>query len=169
MRRGLLAALILVLAGLTAGAEDGKNFTPKDGSYTIAFPAGSEVKTQEQDAGTGARLSIAMVDAKEKAYGVMHLVLPDAAKGLPATTLLDAGQNGAIQKCGGKLVKSEDIAFGEKKHPARDLLVEKDGSKLRARVIVAQPRVFIVLVGGPQDYATSKEAAEFLDSFEITK
>jgi hypothetical protein len=49
------------------------------------------------------------------------------------------------------------------------LLVAKDGIKLRAKVIVAPPRVFIVLVGGPKDYATSMEASRFLDSFEIAK
>ena len=169
MRRAVPAALVLVLAGLAAAADANKKFQPKDGSYSIAFPAGADVKTQEQDPGTGVKLNIAMVDAKDRAYGVMHLVLPDSAKGVAARTLLDAGQNGALQKSGGKLLKSEDITFGKDKHPGRDLLVEKDGSKLRAKVIVAPPRVFIVLVGGPKDYATSEEASKFLDSFEIMK
>ena len=170
MWRAVLAAVILILSGLTAGAEDGKKFTPKDGSYTVAFPAGSKVKTQEQEAGTGVVVSLSMVvDAKDRVYGVMHLALPESARGVPSKTLLDAGQNGALQKCGGNLLKSEDITFGMEKHPGRDLLVEKDGSKLRAKLIVVPPRVFIVLVGGPKEYATSKEATGFLDSFEIAK
>lgn len=169
MHRAVPAALVLVLAGVTAAADAEKKFQPKDGSYSIAFPAGAEVKTQQQDPETGVKLNIAMVDAKDRAYAVMHLVLPDTAKGIPARTLLDAGQNGALQNSGGKLLKSDEITFGKDKHPGRDLLVEKDGSKLRAKVIVAPPRVFIVLVGGPKDYATSEEASKFLDSFEIAK
>jgi hypothetical protein len=169
MRRAVPAALVLALAGLTAAADADRKFVAKDGSYSIAFPTGAEVKTQEQDEGTGVKLNIAMVDARDKAYAVMHLVLPESAKGIPARTLLDAGQSGAIQKSGGKLLKSEEITFGKERHPGRDLLVEKDGSKLRAKVIVAPPRVFIVLVGGPKDYATSDEASKFLDSFGIAK
>ena len=49
------------------------------------------------------------------------------------------------------------------------ILVEKDGNRLRARVIVAGARVYVVLVGGPQDHVHSQGATEFLDSFELAR
>ena len=47
--------------------------------------------------------------------------------------------------------------------------VNKTGLRLKTRVIIDGTRFYTIMVGGPKDFATSKEATAFLDSFEITK
>jgi hypothetical protein len=168
----MLRAIPLLLAagtGLVARADDDRRYRPEGGGYSIVFPAGLDVTSRVQDAPNGVKLSLVSADAPGKAFAVMELVLPDAAKGVPAKTLLDAGQNGAIRKSAGKLIESKDVAFGGDKLPGRELLVEKDGNRLLGKVIVAGTRVYMVLAGGKDDYVASEEAAAFLASFELAK
>ena len=47
--------------------------------------------------------------------------------------------------------------------------VHKNGTKLKTRMVLANTRMYIIIVGGEDDFATTKEAQKFLDSFEITR
>jgi hypothetical protein len=166
--RYTLATVLFVAATLAAAADDEKKYTSKDGKYAVQFPAGAKVKTDKQDAG-GISINSALAEVEGKAYGVMYTLLPDAVKDVDPKLILDGAEKGAVEKSGGKLVKSKVLAFGAKKYPGRDILVEKDGNKVRTWVILAGTRLYVVLVGGKEDYATGKEATAFLDSFEMTK
>lgn len=165
--RGAFTA-VAVLAAVSAAAADDKKYESKDGKFAIAFPAGKEVKTQTQEQG-GVKLQIAGVEEKDKARMVMFFDLPAQAKDAPVKTLMDAMQKGALDKSGGKLVKATETTFGAGKLPARDLMMEKDGNKIRTLLVLDGVRVYMVLVGGPKDFATEKEAAAFVESFELKK
>jgi hypothetical protein len=167
--RGLLAVAVLAGAALAAGADEEKKYTSKDGKFAVTFPAGLKVKTTKQDIGNGLSLTMTVAEAKDQAYSVMFMAMPDAVKDIPAKTILDGAEKGAVEKSGGKLVKSKTLEFGKAKYPGRDVLVEKDGNKVRTWIIFAETRMYVVLVGGPKEFAAGKEAQAFLDSFEITK
>jgi hypothetical protein len=46
--------------------------------------------------------------------------------------------------------------------------VDKDGMIVKTHIIVADPRVYVLVVGGPGEYGNSKAASAFLKSFELT-
>ncbi|MDB5306341.1 MAG: hypothetical protein JWO38_543 [Gemmataceae bacterium] len=167
--RGVLAVVVFAGATLTAGADDEKKYTSKDGKFAVAFPTDGKVKTTKQEVGGGLTINMVVAEGKDRAYSVMFMSLPEAAKDVPAKNILDGAEKGAIDKSGGKLIKSKEIEFGKAKHPGRDILVEKDGNKVRTWIIYTDTRIYVVLVGGPKDYASGKEAQAFFDSFEITK
>src|SRR5262245_10271227 len=166
--RPVLALVLFVGVTVCVQAADDEKYTSKEGKFAIQFPAGSKVKTATQKAG-GISLNLASVESDGKTYVTMYTELPEAATKLPPKTLLDAMEKGAVDKSGAKLDSSKDITFGKDKLPGRESVMDKDGNKITARLILADMRVYMVMVGGPKDFATSKDATKFLDSFEITK
>lgn len=171
MRVKIAAAAALMACGLVGTAQDAKDgkFVSKDGGYTIQFPAGAEVKTKTQDAPGGLLMVMATAEQDKKSHVAMYMALPPGAvKIVGANKILDGAVNGALDKSGGTEVSQKDFAFGKDKHPARELVIEKDGMIVRTHVIVADPKVFVLVVGGPGEYGNSKAAKAFLKSFELT-
>lgn len=170
MRFKLAAAAVFgfALVGVAQDAKDGK-YVSKDGGYSVRFPAGVEVKAKTQDAPGGLKMVMAIAEQDKKTHVVMYMALPEGTlKAIPAKTILDGAAAGALQKSGGKEVSQKDFAFGKEKHPARELVVDKDGMVVRTHVIVADPKVYVLVVGGPGEYGTSKAATAFLKSFELS-
>lgn len=171
MRVKMAAALALMACGLVGTAQDTKDgkYVSQDGGYSIRFPAGAEVKTKTQDAPGGLKMVMSIAEQDKKSHVAMFMALPPGTlKAVPAKTILDGAVNGALSKSGGKEVSQKDFTYGKEKHPARELVVEKDGMIVRTHVIVADPRVYVLVVGGPGDYGNSKAATGFLKSFELT-
>ncbi|HEY1188010.1 MAG TPA: hypothetical protein VGE74_10150 [Gemmata sp.] len=167
MRHVLAALTVVTLGALTATAADEK-YASKEGKYTVQFPAGGKVKNETKAAGT-AKMEFAATEVNGKGFMVMYMELPKGAQNLPAKTLLDAGETGGVDQSGGKLVSKKDIEFGNDKLPGREFVVEKDGNQANSRIVVTKSRLYVVTVAGPKDFATSKEAVAFLDSFQLTK
>ncbi len=171
MRYKVAAAVAVLAFGLVGTAQDAPagRYVSKEGGYAVRFPAGADVKTKTQDAPGGLKMVIASAEADGKAHAVMYMSLPPGVlKAVPAKSILDGAANGAVAKSGGKEVSQKDFTFGAEKHPAREVVIDKDGGVVRTHVIVADPRVFVLVVGGPDGFGTSKAATEFLKSFEIT-
>ena len=172
MRVKIAAALALLACGLVGTAQDAattKKYVSKDGGYTVQFPEGAKVTTKTQDAPGGLKMVMAIAEQDKKSHVVMYMALPPGTlKAVPADVILDGAAKGALAKSGGKEVSQKDFTFGKEKHPGRELVVEKDGMIVRTHVIVADPKVFVLVVGGPGEYGDSKAAKAFLKSFEIT-
>ena len=170
MRIGATALAVVVCWALTAGAADDEKYTSKEGKFTIQFPKGAKVKTETKKSADGNELHMtATAEGKEKLYMVMYGDLPETVKNVPPKTFFDAAEKGGVERSKGKLVSSKDIEFGKNKLPGREFVVEKDGNKIRSRTVLVDTRLYTVIVGGAKDFATTKEATSFLDSFEITK
>ena len=165
MRAAIGVVAVLAGCGL-AVAADGK-YESKDGKFKVAFPKDAKVKTVDQTAGA-TKINMFVADGGDKAHLVMVMSLPDEVKTVPAKTLLDKVEKGPAQK-GGKLISTRDMTFGPDKLPAREVQIEKDGKNNRLWIIIAGTRLYMVSVAGKGDYATTKEATAFLESFEITK
>lgn len=167
MRRALAALAVVALVALTATAADEK-YASKEGKFAVQFPDGEKVKTETKNAGA-AKMEFAAVAAKGNEYMVMYMELPDAAQKLPPKTLLDAGEKGGVDNSGGKLLTTKDFEFGKDKLPGREFVIEKGEIKAASRIILTKTRLYVLTVAGPKDFATSKEATAFLDSFQLTK
>jgi hypothetical protein len=167
MRQVLTALVILAGAALTASAADEK-YKSKEGKFEIQFPAGAKVEKDTKKAGT-IDMNFAIAKDGEKAFITMYMDLPAAAKDVPAKAILDGAESGSVKQSGGKVESSKDIEFGKNKYPGREFIVDKDGNKVKNRVVIVETRVYVIAVGGPKDFATTKEGTKFLDSFEITK
>ncbi len=167
---GAAGAAVLAF-GLVGSADDaaGGKYVSKEGGYSVKFPAGADVKTKTQDAPGGLKMIITGTESEKKAYMVMHMELPPGiVKAASPKAILDGAANGAVAKSGGKQVSSKDMTFGKEKHPGREVVVDKDGNLVRTQIIVADPKIYVVIVGGPEEFANSKAALDFLKSFEIT-
>lgn len=170
MRFKIAATVALLACGLVGTAQDAKDgkYVSKDGGYSVRFPAGAEVKTKTQDAPGGLKMVMAVAEQDKKSHVAMFMALPPGTlKSVPAKTILDGAAKGALEKSGGKEVSQKDFEFGPAKHPARELVVDKDGMVVKTHIIVADPRVFVLVVGGPGDYANSTVASGYLKSFEL--
>ncbi len=166
MRAILAATLVVACTGFVQGQDEDK-YVNKAGKYSIAFPDGVKVKTMDQDSG-GLKMYTASGEAKGNAYVVMYADFPAAVADVPTKVLFDGAEKGAVGE-GGKLVSSKDLTHGPKKLPAREIVINKDGSKLRTRLVLSGTRLYIVIVGGEKDFADSDEAKDFIKSFEVTK
>ena len=167
MQKVFATLAVTALVALAAPAADEK-YASKDGKYTVQFPGGTRVKSETKSAGS-TTMQIASVETNGRGYIVMYMDLPDAVKNVPPKTLLDAGEKGGVDNSQGKLVKSKDFAFGKDKLPGREFLVEKEADMANNRIVISGTRLYVITVAGPKDFATSKEATAFLDSFAITK
>ncbi len=167
------AAVAAVLTfGLVGTAQDatGGKYVSKEGGFSVQFPAGADVTTKSQDAPGGMKMIITRAEGEKKAFTVMYMALPDGiVKAAGAKVILDGAVNGVVRQGGGRQVSAKDLTFGKEKHPGREVVVDKDGNLVRTRIIVADPKIYGLLVDGPEEFASSKEATAFLDSFEIAK
>lgn len=171
MLRVLLSmALMGFGVGLVRAQDDDdpppSKYTNKAGKYSIAFPKGAKVNVKKQENGNLVMYT-AECQQDGKAYVVMYADFPEEVKDVPPKVLFDGAQKGAAGD-GGKVISSKDITVGKKKYPGRDVLVEKSGVKLKTRMVLAGVRLYVIIVGGEDDFASSKEAQKFLESFEIT-
>jgi hypothetical protein len=167
--RLILALVAAVFCAVpTSRAADDEKYLSKDGKYAVKFPPDSKVKPITQKvADLDLHFILVQVDGKE--FAVMYGDLPARLANTRASDLLDAGQKNIGSGSGAKVIEAKDIEFGRENYPGRDIVAEKDGNKVRARVVLVGQRLYTVLVAGPKDFAISKEATRFLDSFEITK
>lgn len=170
MRYRVAAVLAVAACGLTAAAQDtvDRRYVSKAGGFSVRFPPGVEVKEKTQDAPGGLKMVIAIAEKDKKSHVAMFMALPPGTlAAVPAQQILDGAAKGALAKSGGTEVSQKDFAFGKEKHPGRELVVDKDGMIVTTHIIVADPRVYVLVVGGPGEYGSSKAATGFLKSFEL--
>jgi hypothetical protein len=167
------AAFVLFAAGLAMGQDEKKDekksdkYSSKEGKYSVNFPGKPMVTSNKAG---GVDLHIAMVEQGGGGFGVIYSDLPaDAAKSVKPKALLDGGQKGLIDNFKAKITTSKDFEFGKQKYPARELVAEKDPINLRIQIILVDNRLYQLLVVGPKDIITGKDADAFLKSFEITR
>jgi hypothetical protein len=169
MRHILTALAVVACAVLTAGAADDEKYTSKEGKYAVVFPTGEPVKTDTTKS-SDIDIHIATVKTADKTYIVTYMDLPaTAVREVPAKTFFDGGQKTAVANTGAKIDSTKDFAFGKEKYPAREVVADKDGNKIRSQLILAGTRLYFLTVAGPKDFATGKDATAFFESFEITK
>lgn len=160
--RLVLAGIVLAAFAVNASAEDAKPYVSKSGKFKILFPDGAEPKASV--GGMNKDRYVFQVETKQRFFDVTYFDFPDS---VDAKTVFDAGEKGAVETA--KVLCSLDGTFGRDKFPSREIAVRKDKVFVRVVMILADKRFYVLTVGGPEDFTTSKEAYAFFETFEITK
>ena len=165
MRPVLAVVLCVGLAGLAAAQET--KHESKGGAFTIVFPAKPTTTTTKAG---DTEVHITVVPRGTGAFLAMYSDLAaDAVKNEKPKDILEKGVKGLLTQFKAKITDSKDLEFGKAKYPGRDVTAEKDMTLIRVRMVLADNRVYQVMVIGPKETVTGKEAMDFFDSFKITK
>jgi hypothetical protein len=109
-----------------------------------------------------------VVEIKPGAYAMSYSVIPvlKGANQETITKFLDGGRDGAVGK--NKLVKEDKITHGT--YQGREILVELPASTFtRSQVFIVEDRIYHLLVLGPKDMVSSKDADKFFESFKLLR
>ena len=174
MKRSLVvAALFLGLTAALSGQAPVEPYSPKDGNFTVRFPG----KPKESTGSTKTPLGDLSVFTATYATSDGNIFMisytdfpPEAAKADARDTLYD-GVRDELKGKDGKVLADKAKDIGPKKLAGRDIDIERDKGKqrLRFRVVLHDGRLFQAAVIGTPKFVESKDAAAFLDSFEVTK
>src|SRR5262245_42924235 len=162
MRVAFTLLVIFVGTTLTASAADEK-YKSKDGKFAIQFPSGAKVETDMEKDGDLV-MNMAKVEMNDKIFAVMFTDLKDAVKSASPKVLLDGLEKGFVSTSGAKVASSKEISYGKDKFPGREVVLDKDGAKIKVRFLIAGSHAYIVAKGGMKDFALGKEEKNFLAS-----
>ncbi|MBY0513331.1 MAG: hypothetical protein K2P78_05405 [Gemmataceae bacterium] len=164
-----LAGALLAAAGLASAQPAGEAFRPKDGGFAVSFPGKPKENTQSaRTAVAELKVYTATVATPDgNVFLVSYTDFPkDTVKPETRAALYDGVREGL--KKDGRLVSEKDLTLGPDKLPAREVVVDKNKQVARFRVVARGDRLFQVAVVGTDEFVNGKDAAAFLDSFEIT-
>jgi hypothetical protein len=174
--RSLFTGLVVLACAAGLSAQEEKKFTSKEGKFAAKFPG--EPKTVNQKV-KDLDMVITIVEKGKSGFAVIFADLPELAVKAGADKVLEGGENGMLNNTKAKLIKSKETKFKSngKEFPAREILAEKLADKqtqkedqyVRVTLILAEARLYQVLVVGEKDIVTGKEADAFIASFDIAK
>ncbi|HEX4608009.1 MAG TPA: hypothetical protein VH092_07375 [Urbifossiella sp.] len=172
MRYKCAATTAVLACGLVACAQDApaEKYASKDGGYAVRFPTGAVITTKTQDVAPGLKTTIttAIDKAERRTYIVSYTPHQKGVLKSSVKAILDLGEKVTLAQPGTTRVSAKDFTFGKEKYPVREILSVRDQNETRTRFILAEPILYTLVIGGPKEFASSKEASEFLDSLEIT-
>jgi hypothetical protein len=171
--RKLIAVAALAVFAAALSAQPKKVDTAKEGKFTAKFPNGPAVETKSAG-GMTLHIYLADHDKGKGGFTVIYGDLPaEVLKAPKPEQVLESAEKGLKDYFKADVKESKAATFGAKKYPARDIRAEKvdvTGQwNLRGRMVLAGNRLYQVYVYGPKDFLDSKEAEEFLSSFQITE
>jgi hypothetical protein len=149
-----------------------KEFTSKEGRFSILFPDSPKEERVPDKQGRLLQIQFA-VGNKDGAYIVSYQdnpTLAKAAKEEVAKALLSA-QEAARSAVNGKVVQAKEITLG-KDYTGREYEFEMPvatGGVFRSRAYMVKDRLYQLIAVGTKDFAKSKEASRFFDSFKLTE
>lgn len=165
------AVLALLSFSLVALAQSPADYAPKGGGFSVRFPGTPKETTSNAKSAVGElKVFTATYAASDgNTYLVSYTdfpagtVRPDDHK-----AMLD-GARDALRGKDGKVLEEKDTEVGPGKHAGRELELEKGKQRLRFRLVVRGDRLYQVAVVGSAGFASGKDAAAFLDSFDLGK
>lgn len=169
MRSSHLLLVPVVLATFAAGPLPADTFAPKDGKFAVNFP-GRPKETKSSPASPIGELKVYTATYATN-EGQIYLTSytdfpPEATKPEMRDTLYDGILTGLTGK-DGKLVTKKEIDVGSEKLPGREFVVDKGKQQVKVWVVLRGNRLYQVAVHGPGEFVTGKDAAAFLDSFQL--
>jgi hypothetical protein len=163
----ILMDRLCVVAVLFAGQTSWREFTPRDGIFTVMLPGSPVEAKQTIAAGEGkAEVRRFLYDLKEGAYVVIVTDFPKVEGSIERR--LSNARDGAIAAAQGKLLHERRIKLGQL--PGRELWI--DGGKaglMHTRIYAAPQRLVQTLAIGPKTFVETKDTARFLDSLKVNK
>ena len=140
------------------------------GRYKVLFPGPVKSDTTDIKTVTGTlKLTLDTVKLSDKiVYMVTYVDLPDDVAKADPKGRLDKVRDGN-KGSDGKVLTDQDVTVGADKCPGRDVLIAKPTISLRNRIVISGNRLYQVMLQGPHEFVTSRDADRFIESFEPTK
>jgi TonB family protein len=159
-----------------------KEFTSAEGRFTVLMPGVPTAESTPVETAAGRiKMHSYILQTNFGTYGVMYGDLPWYSDE-PNPGRLDSARNEALSK-GGRLLSESDVTLGG--IVGRELLVDKDGYVLRARMFLVKERLYQAIIitranvafntgrpsSNPNERTDFYEAnvTKFLDSFKLTE
>lgn len=173
MRLVVTTCVLVACWGLgTAQEKKDAKYKNEQGKFAIQLPAGAKgtepPKSQKTQDG-GVMIAIVAIGDGGKTCVVVYTDVP-ALKTTPPKVFFESAEK-TIEKGGNeKLQDPKDIAVGPDKLPGRDfLVVNKDGRKVKTRLIVNETRAYTIMITDGANFGSTDEAKALIESFEILK
>ncbi len=171
MTRLAAVALLFAATGADSAKAADDPYAPKGGGFSVRFPGKPREAIQKPKGPLGELrvFSATFATAEGNVYLVSYTDFPaGTTKTQKRSDLLDAARDGLKGK-DGKVLSETDIVAGPDKSPGREIELEKGKQRVRCRVVLRGDRLYQVGVIGTPAFATGKEAAAFLGSFELNR
>jgi hypothetical protein len=163
-------AALLQIAAKEKNGEAWKELAPKDAGFVVMMP-GTPIEQKEslRLVSGPVELSIHAVERKqeETVFIAMYCELAEAVfKKGTTEQRLDYARNRAVANTRGKLASEKKIKLGA--HPGRELVFEVEGKgQVRQVIYVVKNNLYQLLVAGPKEKTTSRDADRFFQSFKL--
>ena len=145
-----------------------KEFFSPEGYFSVLLPGTPVQQIQRVDSPAGPRDSVAYTLQTEAHSYFLAFVdfpeVPDDAGGV--RKILDGGRDGAIATINGKLISEADLSL--KGIPGRAITVEGANEVLKARIYLAELRLYLVMIVAGKNQTPSAETSS-LDSTTVEK
>lgn len=159
-----------------SNAKTWKEFVSRDGYFTILLPGAPAQQTQQVDSPAGPLDYFTYTLQNEShSYFIAYVDFPEVpndARGIKK--ILDGGRDGAIATISGKLISETDLSL--KGMPGRAITVEGAGSLLKARIYLADLRLYLIMIVTNKNQSAAPElnlenvtVERFLGSFRLMK
>jgi hypothetical protein len=152
-----------------------KEYKPDDGSFSILMPGVPMKNSMGMTTPVGmVQVNMYFMETEGKtAFGVGSMEFPSASATLPIDQVFDKTIESMTKRTEATILSRKNITLGG--HPGIELEIKppakanKDGDKGLMRVYWAAPKIYIVMVGGPDSAEAAAARAKYLDSFKLNK
>lgn len=159
-----LAVVIFVTGCMEARSQ---KYSSDAGRFAVQFPNTPIERDQEIDTESG-KILFHSIEAKDEGYdyAVTFIDYPIAIveeKGSKA--ILEDASAGAVSNVFGTLLDKNEIVLGN--YSGISQTVETLDKIFTSSILLAENRLYVVIVTGPKEGFPFEKAQEFLDSFEL--
>lgn len=162
--------IILSLALVTSGCQKPmEDFTSDAHKFKARFPGKPKLQSQPDPAGTTMQMYAVEDRNGVMAVAVADMPLPENMSETQVNGALEGAVNGQVRSGGGSLKTSSSIMVNGK-YPGRELvasITQPKTGQVRSKIFLVKNRLYQVMVMGTDSYATSSQATEFLNSFQL--
>ncbi len=169
-------ALVFGTAVLTAGPnapQEAREFTPKNGTFTIRFPAGVNSGHREKKLTIGKHeVTVELMQCKTSAgctFTAGSIAMPaEVIRQIPPEKRFQVISEALIKPLKGKLLEGKEVKQGPV--PGKDYPFECPAGRARMQVYLSGNWVLYAIVEGKsKEEVNSKEAEAFFASFKLSR
>lgn len=168
----LLATLVIAGCSSDKKTDESGAFVSADGEFSVAFPAEpvESVEKLETEVGTVDTYMFIHEEGDSAVYIASYVDYPEelVAEG-DEENMLEGAKNGQLSSLGASPVveKAEDITVDG--YPGLFIKAYGDGLYSISKIVLADERLYQIMVMSTEDYVAQESEDEFLGSFKITK
>jgi hypothetical protein len=158
------------------GARDRVEYAPEGAGFKVSFKARPDEEHAQSRDGTTINMALLIEEngGYMMSYADASLIGPGETPERTQRRLdgaRDGGLRGALGRVNAKLIKEEHVTLGKKKYPGREFWGELPGQRglLKARIFIANARLYQLLVIGSKEFVEADETDIFLRSLELTE